>query len=272
MLIDSFSEKFFDELDRRAAELVAPNKLYLLIDGAFVPGLHRAVAADLKTLLFASRPGFNNEAADASPFLTPYTQHDKALRKLLRRCSGWPMVSVIETPESIEQLAARLSAWCVVEADGQRFNFRFPDTRRLPAIFRTLHTTQRAQFVGPATHWSYVGRSGRLNDLDVTRADADPADDPILDDQQFASLVEDSRADQLLALFSERGYEVGQHPSVSHARVTAALRVAISARLPDDDMLPWCTWFWQQAALNHDADVLAAFKTWDDLSFTEKQE
>jgi hypothetical protein len=68
---------------------------------------------------------------------------------LLDKCSGWPMMCAIETPESQAELAARLAAWCVVEVDDQRFNFRFPDTRRLPAIFDALTPTQRAEFAGP---------------------------------------------------------------------------------------------------------------------------
>lgn len=130
-----------------------PDRPYVLVDAAFVPGLHKKLANDRKAILFASLPGCTEEAVDASPFVTLLDPADRALKALLLRCDRWPMLSVIATPESLQQLASRLSAWCVVEVDGQRFNFRFPDTRRLPAIFDTLSLTQRAQLLGPAKSW-----------------------------------------------------------------------------------------------------------------------
>lgn len=265
MLIDAFNEDCLDLLDTRAAELSFPNRLYLLIDGAFVPGLHKTLATEDKSLLFASLPGFSDNAADASPFLTPYLRDNKRMRSLLRRCSGWPMLSLIETPESLAQLAARLSAWCIVEADDQRFNFRFPDTRRLPTIFRTLNVAQRAQFAGPAARWSYISRDSGWRELDVKSVGAQPVTNPVLDSQQFAALVDDSRVDEILVLLGDRGHEVGKYPSVSYARVSAALLVAVPARLAEGEMLEWCEWYWRQAAAGHECSAKAAFQTWQKI-------
>jgi len=270
MLIDAFNEDFLDTLDAHTAERSCPNRLYLLLDGAFVPGLHKTLATEYKSLLFASLPGFSDNAADASPFLTPYIRDDKRMRSLLRRCSGWPMLSLIETPESLAQLAARLSAWCIVEADDQRFNFRFPDTRRLPAIFRILNVAQRAQFAGPATRWSYISRDSGWRELDVKSVGAEPVTNPILDSQQFAALVDDSRVDEMLVLLGDRGCEVGKHPSVSHARVSAALLVAVSAQLAEDEALEWCEWYWGHAAAGHECSANAAFQTWQSTYLMEK--
>ncbi|MFC5461529.1 DUF4123 domain-containing protein [Massilia niabensis] len=270
MLIDHFKEDFFDALSMRAVEPSTSKGLYLLIDGAFVPGLHKTLATEVKSLLFASLPRCNNETANLSPFLMPYAIPDKRVRSLLQRCDGWPMVSMIETPEPLAQLSKRLSAWCVVEVDGQRFNFRFPDTRRLPTIFRTLDPAQRAQFTGPIARWSYVGRDGCWNELEVSGSREEPATNPVLNNRQFAALVDDSRADELLVLLGDRGYEVGKHPSVSHARVSAALRVAVSAVLDDNDVLPWCAWYWQHAEMRHDCSAETAFQTWRDTSLMEK--
>lgn len=270
MLIDTFKEEFLDILDARAAELSAPDRLYLLVDGAFAPGLHKTVPSECKKVLFASLPGFNDTTADASPFLTLYLRGDRRMHSLLRRCSGWPMLSSIRTPESLDQLYRRLSAWCVVEADGQRFNFRFPDTRRLPAIFRTLGPSQRAQFAGPVVHWSYLSRDGCWDQLDVSGTSAEPAVDPVLSDQQFAALVDDSRADELLVLLSDRGYEVHKHPSAGHARVSTALRVAATATLADDDVLSWCAWFWQYGDARRDCSAEAAFQSWQNTFLMEK--
>lgn len=270
MLIDAFKEDLLDMLDMRAAQLLAPNRLYLLIDSAFVPGLQKALATDCKALLFAGLPGCSDETADASPFLTPYVPNDKRMQSLLRRCSGWPMLSLIETAEPLTQLAARLSTWCIVEADDQRFNFRFPDTRRLPAIFRTFKLTQRAQFSGPAARWSYINREGTLHELDVTGLNAEPVENPVLDSQQFAALVDDSRADEMLVLLGDRGHAVSKHPSISHVRVTAALLVAVSGQLADGDVLDWCEWYWQHAEAGHGLSTEAAFQAWRNTSFMEQ--
>jgi hypothetical protein len=270
MLIDSFNESLFEQLDMRAAKQTAPNALYLLLDGAFVPGLHRKLAAENKSLLFASRSGCNDETTDCSPFLTRYVAHDKGMRSLLSRCSGWPMVSLIETSESLAQLSNRLSVWCVVDADGQRFNFRFADTRRLPSIVRTLDAAQRAQFAGPATRYSYVDRTGNLGELDIPRATAEPAASPVLNDRQFAALVDDSRADELLVLLGDRGYKVNDRPSAGHARMTAAIQVAVSSELDEGDVLSWCIWFWQHVEAHRDCTPTSAFETWQQTFFLEK--
>ncbi|MBD8528681.1 MULTISPECIES: DUF4123 domain-containing protein [unclassified Massilia] len=270
MLIDAFQEDFIDALDMRAAQSSASNGLYLLIDSVFVPGLHKALATNDKALLFASLPGCSNEVADASPFLTPYIPRDKRMRSLLRRCRGWPMLSLVETSEPLSELAARLSAWCIVESDAQRFNFRFPDTRRLPAIFRTLDPMQRAQFTGPTTRWSYINREACWDELEVTGANVEHVANPVLDGQQFAALVDDSHADEVLVLLGDRGHAVSTHPSISHARVTAALHVAALKQLAKDDVLDWCEWLWRCAEAGTNLSAAAVFEAWRNTFSMEK--
>lgn len=262
MLIDTFSAGWLDELHQHAARRAPSDRLYALVDGAFIPGLHKKLADDRKAILFASLPACTEEAADASPFLTLIEPGDKRSNALLRRCDRWPMLSVIATPESLQQLASRLSAWCIVEVDGQRFNFRFPDTRRLPAIFDTLDPTQRAQFVGPATSWAYIGRDGCWHALPVAHARADIAADPVLDERQFAVLAGDSYADELTALLHDRGYDVYRYPSRTHALLDSALRAAQTAKLGEGDLVSWCEWFWKQDRLCEDAVMVDMLQSW----------
>jgi hypothetical protein len=47
MLIDPFVTDWIDWLNAKAADLAAGSHLYLLIDGVFVPGLHRTLQAKL---------------------------------------------------------------------------------------------------------------------------------------------------------------------------------------------------------------------------------
>lgn len=270
MLIDAFQDHFLDALDANAVHTSASNNLFLLIDGAFVPGIHKTLATESKSLLFASLPACSDETADASPFLTPYIPGDKRIRSILRRCTGWPMLSLIETRESLAQLAARLSAWCIVEADGQRFNFQFPDTRRLPAIFRVFSPDQRERFTGPLVRWSYVNREGGLSELITTGSNLEPAVNPTLDGQQFAALVEDSRADEVLVLLGDRGHAVGTLPSLSHARISAALCIAVSQQLTDEDALDWCEWYWRYSQASDNPHAVTAFEAWRNTSFLEQ--
>lgn len=262
MLIDAFSSGLFEQIDACTRNLNAQRHLHLLIDGAFSPGLHGAIEENRKALLFSLRPGCSEEAKDVSPFVTPFDPVSKKLRMLWDRCNRWPMLSVIETPETFDQLAARLAAWCVVEADGQRFNFRFADTRRLPAIFHILSPRQRGEFAGPATRWLYVNRYGQWDELQGDCRGGSGAVGPVLDERQFACLVDDSKADELLVLLRDRGHDVFGVPSRSHTLLTIALGAALKGKLADEDLLRWCEWFWKQDELHDDGVAIELLQSW----------
>ncbi len=235
MLIDPYDECWLDRLT---------DATYLLIDGVFVPGLHRRIqggipSTDAPSLLFEGLPNCSDSTRDVSPFLIQYQQSNVRFRSLLGQCSGWPMISAIETSESRTELAERLAAWCVVEVDEQRFNFRFPDTRRLPTVFGALSAEQRAALAGPATRWSYIDRSGKWQELAVPGTPCAIADRPRLDDHQFAKLVSDSEADEVIAILAYRGFKAGLH-SQDYATVTLALRVSRIALMDTVSKVAWC--------------------------------
>ncbi|MGO4476505.1 DUF4123 domain-containing protein [Massilia sp. 2TAF26] len=264
MLIDAFTEDWIDILIRRASQLPASRKMYLLLDGAFVPGLHRRLPKESKALLFDALPGCSEEAEDVSPFLTAFVPDDRFLKRFLGRCNRWPMVSAIETSETLEQLADRLGGWCLVESDGQRFNFRFPDTRRLSAILKALSPVQCAQITGPAVCWSYIDRTGCWCDLVLPGCDTDIAVQAELDQHQFAFLVMDSAADEILVMLANRGHKVFEHPSRSHALVTSALHAVHTTQLLDSALLDWCEWLWRQRRLHDVSDMRSVFQAWFD--------
>lgn len=262
MLIDAFSNGWMEELDARANCLDPSDQLFLLIDGAFIPGLHQSLPADRKVLLFALLPASNEASEAASPFLIPYERSSRQQRALFQRCSRWPMLSAITTSESCSQLAARLAGWCVVEADGQRFNFRFPDTRRLPAIYGTLTAQQRAAFSGPIKQWSYIGRNGKWDELPITGNGEYGEEAPILDKHQFAILIDDSRADELMVLLRDRGHDVFRSPSRSYTLLSIALRAALAVELDDRNVPSWCEWVWQQDKFHDDTGAKALLQSW----------
>jgi hypothetical protein len=266
VLIEPFAVDWLEQLCLRHKMIPAPHRLYMLIDGAFVPTCHRLLLEDEKRLLFEALPACSDETKDVSPILVQFDPDNPRLTKLLSRCDRWPMVSVIETPESINALYERLSAWCVVHADGQRFNFRFPDTRRLPTILNVLDDHQRGGLAGSAVRWSYVGRYGRWVETGITPRDTVATHDPELNQHQFAMLVEDSRADEILSLLSRRGHRVYDRPSISHALVEVAIKVAQKTRGDDSEMISWCEWFWQRQKRDDETVTTALFTNWSNLS------
>lgn len=261
-MIDPYEKNWLDRLDAGARTAAA--NIFLLVDGAFVPGLHRRARRILPTdehptLLFEGLPGCTERTHDVSPFLFRFQKENARISAMLEQCDGFPMLSVIETSESQTDFARRLAAWCIVSADRQRFNFRFPDTRRLPAIFHILTETQRAQMAGPATRWSYVERTGHWAELDLPRRLSPIADQPELDHRQFAYLVASSEVDEIISILHSRG--AGPRlPSQWYAGLSLALRV--SERCDLQSKLSWCD-FCLRAGLPEDrAQAINQFALW----------
>lgn len=246
MLINSFEPNWVEVLAARATEVDGGVSHYLMLDGAFKPGLHLDVCAiagsDAISLLFDSLPGCDADVRDVSPFLLQYDS--SALRKVatvLKKCDGWPMVSALSTTESLAELTARLAAWCVIYADEQRFNFRFPDTRRLPGIFNTLTPTQQGQFAGPAKIWSYINRNGLWSDLALT-ATSEPIEksSPVLDSVQFALMVAESETDEILAVLSGQRRLPDRPVFQLYDLASQALRFADSSAMTYVQRRDWC--------------------------------
>jgi hypothetical protein len=263
MLISPYTNDWLKHLD--AMSLNAADfgtNIYLLLDGVFVPKLHRKMAELSPALLFESLPGCNDETRDVSPFLIPYEKNSPHFARYLAQCSGWPMVSVIETSENKSELAERLAAWCVIEADGQRFNFRFPDTRRLPTIFSVLTQEQKSQMAGPAKRWSFVGRDGTWQDLPVVPTVCSVVDRPALDERQFAKLVGDSESDEMLTMLVDRGYDIVSEPYLYYEIVSRALGAAQNRLLDAWAKLDWCEYCVREGKLTTTEQIAANFATW----------
>lgn len=267
MLIDIFAPDCLGELRNRASILPPEYTLYVLIDGAFREGMHKIFAEKEKRILFDSLPSCSAKTRDVSPFLIEFNPIDQRFRLLLERCSGWPMVSAIETAECLSELSLRLATWCVVEADGDRFNFRFSDTRRIPAIFGVLTSEQRAHFLGPAANWSYIGRDGKWKRLDGREQPRQPdllSFDPSLNKSQFITLLADSRADEILSVIAYRGEKLNNTPSQIWNSIIAALEISATANLTEADTVEWAIW---SSNNDHDKDethLQARLQAWLD--------
>ena len=263
MLIDAYEERWLERLRESSAEI-----RFLLIDGAFLPGLYRRIRATGMevALLFEALPACSDATRDVSPFLVPWTAGNLRFETLLCECSGKPMVSAISTEETLPELTGRLAAWCVIEADGLRFNFRFSDTRRLPAILETLSLEQRAKLVGLASRWAYIGRDGKWRELALGVGVDAIADRPSLDDNQFARLVSESEADEVIANLEYLGPPRFTSPSHQYEIVSRALQCTESADLAVADKLAWCDFCMAETPSPASGDIARIFEHWMEIS------
>lgn len=267
MLIDTFISGWQDHLANWQTELTDGSGLFLLIDGSFIPNFYREVQTALTdalsaVLLFEMLPGCTDKTRSVSPFLVPYSSTSSSLRHILSKCSGWPMASAIETTESMMDLARRLSAWCVVKNDGQRFNFRFPDTRRVAAIFDALSPLQRGSLAGPAVRWSYIGRDGNWHSLPMAQTASAIADHPALDDQQFAEMLIDSEVDETIVLLQDRGPLPQQSHFTTYSIVLRALSAAASGELDENRRVDWCRYCLDKSIYVQESDVASMMLAW----------
>lgn len=245
MFIDQYESGWINWLDQTVTTIKPAERLILLIDGAFRPGIHRVIRDKLNSdhsvcLLFEAIKSCSDDARDVSPLLFEYVPNHLGLQKLLVQCDGMPMVSALITSESCEMLAARLAAWCIVESDDQSFNFRFPDTRRLPGIFRALTPEQQQQLAGPCSQWSYIARNGSWQALPVVSTQTPAATNTKLTALQFAEIIDDCRADEILFILASRGQQWPYRHSQLHAITEHAMTLARKTQLDETLIIEWC--------------------------------
>ncbi|MCD4487310.1 DUF4123 domain-containing protein [Chromobacterium vaccinii] len=174
---------------------------YLLFDGALNPKLLQQLRRSgfLWRSVFTQSDDGDEQLMAASPLLMEWQASQQAsVERLLMQCDGLPMVSVWHSTESLPELAARLLPWCVVKADDQHFNLRFPDTRRLKGIVGVLDDEQRGQFFGPATLCAAPTRFGAWETLTLPREPLEAADKVTLNAEQTLALIRDGEEDETL--------------------------------------------------------------------------
>jgi len=233
MLIDAFTPDWLDKLE-------AAGPAYLLLDGAFIPAIHKRFGNDVR-FLFEHLPGWRDAVRDVSPFMFRFDGRSLAQKQALNECSGWPMISAIRTSESLDTLAQRLARWCVVQAAGQHINLRFPDTRRLPDIYGVLCAEQRADMFGPAVRYSYLGRDGVWNHIALDGKVQPSQGEPKLSDEQFNELLVSSEGDSMLAQLERRSVSNSSIArSAQYSAVCAAIALGKAQKLARNEMLDLC--------------------------------
>lgn len=256
-VINEFAEDVVDQLLTMVGN--SPHACHLLIDGVFLPSITSVVkrwptpVAD-RYALFCERAHGDANSLAASPWLLPITGDTSALRELVARCNRLPAVTLIRSPSDINTLLRRLKRWTVVNCGGMHFNFRYPDTRRLPGIYGVLTDAQRSTLFADDA-WSFIGRDGRWHHLPPYTAPVktgtvavDDVADPELSDPQFAALLADSEADEQLAAIWQDLPEnslvrTSSRPEEVHAWATSALAQANRLSITDiPERTRLCTW------------------------------
>ncbi len=232
MLIDAYTPGWLDELQ-------SSGRAYLLLDGAFVPGIHKRFGNEV-IFLFEHLPGWRDAVRDVSPFIFPFDGTNLPHKQALSECSGWPMISAIRTSDSLETLAQRMARWCVVQAGGQHINLRFPDTRRLPDIYRVLSEEQRADMFGPAERCSYMGRDGVWCHIALDGKVPPSPVEPKLSDAQFEELIASSEGDSMLAQLERSASNSSIPRSAQYSAVCTAIALGKAQKLERYDMLDLC--------------------------------
>jgi len=176
---------------------------YVLLDASFSPGLperlSRWVEAGDFCSLYAGR--YEGDGLDqVAPYLLrlPWVP---ALRKplcekLMRVTQGKPMLNLLRSEASLEQLAGHLSAQIeAVNAEGKAYLLRLADTRSFAALMEVLAPAQRQRLLAGIRRWAYVDRSGALRQIEGS-----PDFDPDADTRPYLIAADQHRHLNRLAL------------------------------------------------------------------------
>lgn len=121
-------------------------------------------------------------------------------------------VNALCAQAGFDRLAKHIRALRQVRTqDGQRYYWRFADSRCLTALWKELSVRQQAAALGPISRWQFHARNGRPVDLHlppnhVSQASAMGTASLRITDQQLSGLLDTVWPDQLLASVLE------QHP------------------------------------------------------------
>ena len=205
MLINRYPDNWQSALDKQLETLRAQfptAHVYALIEGVFNDACYAFLKRSKRLpyyALYESTSNADEETLSISPLLVEYQPDGrKAWNDLLKKTNGHPALSLIITPEPLNDLARRLLPWCIINANSYTLALSFADTRILPELFKALTPDQLGQICGPALHWQYVTRTAAWETLPLPRNSLPPADDVELDERQCAQLTDAAEADNIL--------------------------------------------------------------------------
>ncbi|NGZ85331.1 DUF4123 domain-containing protein [Duganella aceris] len=267
MLIDRHPADWKETLHASLAD--ARGAIYALVDGVhnelFYQQLKKAGCFHYESL-YSTAPSADEETLGLAPILVQYSdEHRNQWDALIELTNGLPALSIIISPEPIEQMAARLIPWCVVDADGYTLALSFADTRILPALVNALTPQQRGQLFGPASLWSYPGRDAEWQRLSVKSENAlPPAEKVELSAHQISALMASSEADSIAFQFGQHISKplVAYTPAESHTMIRQWLQLADRAQIDgNQDRFALCAVGLERPELATDARYLALLES-----------
>ena len=218
-----------------AARPAASMRLFALVDCAFDEGFfdarYRRTAPPLSLYTNTALQGFGTAAPHLLTSPDGEAEPMAWLSHLFASCGNKPMLSVIASPVSAEELARHMRPYLIaMTPDTVEWPVRWGDTRVLPALLDGLTELQRGHFLAPVARWWSPARDGGLLRWDgAAELPAAAGFDKLqLDDEVFASLVDTAEADSVLAKLydSQPDLFALDSPAECHGRVTRHLRVA----------------------------------------------
>lgn len=177
----------------------------MLIDDAFDQNARRLGAVTGQVNLY-DRPALEG-LISAAPRLIPLPRDDGAralLRRGLRHCSGRPMLSVISSRLSLQELQTYWEPvhWISTE-DGQELLLRFADTRVLPTMPRILRANQWRTLAEPLAQWIYVDRNGRPAHCEKALLVEDSQRPILLTNDQVGAFISAAQPDAMVNYMQE---------------------------------------------------------------------
>ncbi|ALX84290.1 hypothetical protein APT56_14470 [Achromobacter denitrificans] len=176
---------------------------YVLLDAVFSARLPERLArwldSDDYRSLYAGR--YQGEGLDqVAPYLLrlPWVPALRAplCDKLLQLTRGKPMLSLLTTSASFDQLADHLGRRIeAVNAEGKAYLLRLADTRSFAALLEVFAPAQRHRLLAGIERWSYVDRSGAWRGVD-----GDQRFDPEAGAEPYVIAADQQRHLQWLAL------------------------------------------------------------------------
>jgi hypothetical protein len=216
----------------------APIHCYLLIDASFdqaLPGIfpwRRTVEGSLYDGM--SLDGLKEVAPHLIRLPDDAKKQHAWLQQLVDACAGKPMLSMLISAISAEQLKQHFKPYLVARSeDSLEWPVRWADTRTLPGLIGALTDEEREHLLSPLYAWIAVDRQGEMIDW---KGDGNPRPVPAnfdcwaLDDARFEQLVAEAEADAVLSQIDDRRPDLlaPEKPADIHAKT--ARQLALAAR------------------------------------------
>jgi len=183
------------------------NFRYLLIDTSQQMRFYRRLDGWRASYLSLFSGHAEESLIDIAPLLIDVSDDDETCERIVEEATRIgrlkPCVSLLESPWSLDELAAHLGQFHLVRMpDGRMMVMRWYDTRILPTWFDLLSIGQREIFMEPVAAWTYFDRFGESRSLPVVDSDGASASSVVLpfrlDEAQASALFAASEPDGLI--------------------------------------------------------------------------